>query len=302
VAERARFVRIDPERIKSYAAELPLNEIRSAGSVAMPSSADSAETRAAFVLTLNAVNFGSGYFPQLRKRPGLSGYQTIEAWLRERFDSSGTLSSGELEAMNASRCAWLFGQSLRCPAVAELMDLFAIALRDLGALVGERFGGSFRALVTDASGSAERLIRTLLEMPLYRDIARYQELRVPFLKRAQISVADLALALPGRLGRFRDLARLTMFADNLVAHVLRLDGVLRYVSELVERIEREELIEAGSAQEVEIRACEVHAVELLVAELESQITPRELDRWLWMRGGRAAYKARPRHRTRCAFY
>ena len=56
-----------------------------------------------------------------------------------------------------------------------------------------------------------------------------------------------------------------MFADNLVPHVLRLDGILRFDPELVARIDREELIEHGSAEEVEIRACAVHAVELLVA-------------------------------------
>ena len=56
-----------------------------------------------------------------------------------------------------------------------------------------------------------------------------------------------------------------MFADNLVPHVLRLDGVLWFDPELVARIERGELIEHGSPEEVEIRACAVHAVELLVA-------------------------------------
>ena len=30
----------------------------------------------AYVVTLDAVNFGSGWFPELRKRPGMSGYFT----------------------------------------------------------------------------------------------------------------------------------------------------------------------------------------------------------------------------------
>ena len=46
-----------------------------------------------------------------------------------------------------------------------------------------------------------------------------------FYKRAQIVAADLALA---GVARFRDLDRLTIFADNLVPHVLRCDGVLVY--------------------------------------------------------------------------
>ena len=45
-----------------------------------------ARTRAAFWLTLDAINFGSGWFPTLRKRPGQTGYRTIAAGIRRRFD------------------------------------------------------------------------------------------------------------------------------------------------------------------------------------------------------------------------
>ena len=75
---------------------------------------------------------------------------------------------------------------------------------------------------------------------------------MPFLKRAQIATADLARA---GVAAFHDLDRLTMFADNLVPHVLRLDGLLDYDAALCERIEREELIEHDSRAEIEIRAC-----------------------------------------------
>ena len=60
-------------------------------------------------------------------------------------------------------------------------------------MLEQRYAGSFVALVTDAATSAAGLVRILIEMPLYRDISRYEDFQVPFLKRAQISVADLAL-------------------------------------------------------------------------------------------------------------
>ncbi len=65
-----------------------------------------------------------------------------------------------------------------------------------------------------------------------------------------------------------------MFADNLVPHVLRLDGVLWFDPELVARIEHEELIEHGSPEEVEIRACAVHAVERWSVRPEAGATAR----------------------------
>jgi len=37
----------------------------------------------AFFLTLDAINFGSGYFPHLGKRPGMSGYFTAAASLTD---------------------------------------------------------------------------------------------------------------------------------------------------------------------------------------------------------------------------
>jgi Potential Queuosine, Q, salvage protein family len=102
---------------------------------------------------------------------------------------------------------------------------------------------------------------------------------------------------------FRDLNRLTMFADNLVPHVLRLDGILRFDPELVARIDREELIAHGSAEEVEIRACAVHAVELLVTAVPgSGLSAAALDQVLWHRGQQPRYKAAARHRSRCTAY
>ena len=170
----------------------------------------------------------------------------------------------------------------------------------------DRFGGSFVHLIEAADASAEGLVELLGEMPYFKDVESYGELRVPFYKRAQITAADLSLAFDGRgPGRFDDLNRLTIFADNLVPHVLRIDGILHYADALIARIDAEEIIPLGSPEEVEIRACAVHAVELLVNELRRSghnVAATELDYLLWNRGQGPAYKANPRHRTRSVFY
>ena len=90
-------------------------------------------------------------------------------------------------------------------------------------------------------------------------------------------------------------------ADNLVPHVLRIDGVLEFEPALVDRIDREELLEHGSPEEVEIRACAVHAVELLVAA-RGDTTAAAVDDLLWRRGAAPRYKAHPRHRARTTAY
>ena len=142
--------------------------------------------------------------------------------------------------------------------------------------------------------------------PFSETLRTTKELEVPLYKRAQILVTDLAIAFDGQgPGSFRDLDRLTIFADNLVPHVLRVDGLLDYDPDLLARIERGELIPAGSPEEIEIRAVAVHAVERIAAELRASGVPataRELDYLLWNRGSGEEYKTLPRHRTRTVFY
>jgi hypothetical protein len=305
VARRARSVSIDAPALARLADALARERPALPG--LDPAHRPFAEpaTTLAFVITLNAVNFGSGWFPVLRKRAGLSGYRSIATALRERFEAAGPFGAEALRALGPDDCARLFGQEGN-PAARELMELFARALADLGAFLAAGYGGRFDGPLLEAAGSAERLVRSLARMPLYRDVARYEELEVPFYKRAQITCADLALAFGGRgPGAFRDHDELTLFADNLVPHVLRMQGVLRYAPALEARIRAEELLAAGSPEEVEIRAVALHAVERLAAacaERDLAIRPAALDQLLWARGQAPEIKVVPRHRTRCSFY
>lgn len=260
----------------------------------------------AFILILDAVNFGSGYFPKLKKRPGLSGYFTLAISLTEHVRRHGVPSAADLRDTTAADCLRVFQQDPANHDILELMGLFARAWHALGRFLLERFGGSFPALVQAAEGSAAALVGLLAEMPFFDDRQVYGDHWVHFYKRAQLTAADLALAVPDTpWGRFHDLERLTLFADNLVPHVLHMEGVLDYEPNLMHRIRSGTLIPPGAPEEVEIRACAVHAVERLKAELAAQgvaITAMALDHRLWTRGQSPSYKAVPRHRTRTVFY
>ena len=81
-----------------------------------------------------------------------------------------------------------------------------------------KIDGSFLAFVREHD-DAEHLATTLSTWPTWFDVSPYPSGEVPFFKRAQIAAGDLGLG-----GR----ERLTLFADNLVPHVLRIDGVLTF--------------------------------------------------------------------------
>jgi hypothetical protein len=149
-------------------------------------------------------------------------------------------------------------------------------------------------------------MQLLIRMPYFYDVQLYDQIEVPFYKRAQLAAADLSLAFEGQgTGRFDDLQNLTIFADNLVPHVLRVDNILLYTEALISRIDAGTLIPAGSAEEIEIRACALHAVELLknaIGASGHKMTSMGLDFLLWNRGQQPVYKSIPRHRSRTVFY
>jgi hypothetical protein len=281
VAGEAQHVRIVEERIEPYARELP---------AAAPPTPDlegaDDETRAAFSLQLNAINFGSGWFPTLNKPPGLSGFRTVEAGLRKH----GPWTADELKTLTRHEIAATLGQD----PDHELMGLFE---RHLNAL-GEAIDGSFLAFAR-AHASVEHLAAELARWDTWSDVSPYPSGDVPFFKRALIAAADLAHA---GLIEATGLNRLTLFADNLVPHVLRLDGVLEFDADLLARIDAGQLLEHDSLEEVEIRACALHAVELLVNAHPEPTTASALDWVLWNRGAAARYKEHPRHRARTTAY
>ncbi len=296
-AAQARWVRIDMDAIADeevlakIAAPTPEGSSAELDPVRHYLEGEPADI-ADYLLALDAINFGSGWFPTLHKRldGGLpvSGYFTV-AWgltdhVRAQHAAGGAraLDGAWLRAVDTRTIAEILGQR----PDHELMSLYAQALRELGRFLGER-----RALdlVAECDGSAERLAQALARgMAMFDDRGFY--------KRAQIVAADLALA---EIASFADLDRLTIFADNLVPHVLRCEGVLLYDESLAARIDAGELLPPGGAER-EIRACAVHACELISAR--AGIPPRVLDHRLWNRGQDSEYKARPRHRCRCVYY
>jgi hypothetical protein len=295
VADRARAVRIDEVAIEAYAAGLPataqaLEPQPPIGPVALDR-----EARIAFVVCLDAINFGSGWWPTIRKRSGQSGYLTIAAGLSERFHEQGAWSAEELRGLDAAAVAAVLGQS----PDHRLMAQYAASLRDVGARIAAEYGGRFEALVDAAAGSALTLVDSLAAWDAFADVSTYEGRPVLFYKRAQIAAADLNRA---GVAELRGEERLTAFADNLVPHVLRVDGVLSLEPALEQRIEAGVLLEHGSPEEVELRACAVQAIELLAGAAGSRLSPAQIDAALWNRGRGERYKAIPRPRCRNTAY
>lgn len=301
VAESARHVAIRYDRLAAYADGLP---------AAPPANVldgthhytGTPENMASYILTLDAINFGSGYEPLLVAEGWRlidhSIYYTISTALKRRYEERGVMSAAILSAITPADAAALLGLG-QGPNSDEFALLCAQSMAELGRTVAAEYGGSFMGLVGAARGRVERLVRILTKMHHFNDVHDYHGRQIAFYKRAQITAADLHLAFDRKL--FSDIGRLTMFPDNGVAHVFHLDGLLEYTPALAERIARGDEIPSGSEEEIEIRACALHAVELIAAR--KGMKAMDVDHILWHRSVEdPRYRATPPHRTRSRFY
>jgi len=307
VAEAAQFITIEYDQLAAYAKSLPIENIANPPLDEACHYLGHKEATLLYFLTLEAINFGSGYFPHLKNSVEGSGYFTVAKAWKTYFEKNAPITAVDLTQLTTQDCLTIFGQSKANEAIVELMGFFATALNQVGFFLIKKFEGKVRLMFESVHHSAEGLVNLLIQIPCFQDFATYGDLRVPILKRPQIAVADISLAFGNRgLGYFKDLNQLTIFADNMVPHVLRCDGILRYEASLANIIDNQELVEAGSEMEIEIRACAIHTVELLREKFKAMgydFTPVDLDYLLWNRGQADFYETTyPIHLTRTIFY
>lgn len=265
------------------------------------------ERMAHYLLLLDALNFC--FWPEPRwtilyQGEKLNGYWALAAALKQAFEKGRKLDDAEqlVQICDSELCQILGGEN-EIPLLTERAQI----LREVGQVLSARFQGKAIKLFEAAKGSAVRVVHLLTEnFSSFRDEAIYNEEKVYFYKRAQILAADLYGAFGSKgIGKLSDLDQLTAFADYKLPQVLRHLGILRYDDELAMRIDAKHLIAAGSAEEIEIRAQTVWAVERLRQELERLglcVRAFEIDWLLWNLGQRDEFRAKPYHRTLTIYY
>jgi Queuosine salvage protein len=266
-----------------------------------------------YLLALEALNF-SFWDDEPRWRVAYrgarhDGYWALAAALHRAIveDALPVWDAHWLAALEAPALARLLRGEGRPP---PLMEARLAHLREAGQALLERWQGQFANLVAAAGGDAPALVLAIVaELPSFRDEARWQGRPVRFYKRAQICAADLT-RLQRRVAAqpLGGLGRLTAFADYKVPQVLRKEGVLLLSEALAARLERGEELPAGGAEEVELRAATIWAVEWIVRALDAAAPAgappalaADVDYLLWA-AGQDKTGLRPYHRTRTVYY
>lgn len=313
VVRAARFVRLDGASLAMLAQRWVDAPWPNQAGLDALHFADGTERTANWVLLLDALNF---CFWSERGQP-----RWRVEWNRQMLDGYAALAAALTRAVEEGRPLWdaaylaelTYGELqeiLRPVAGSPEIPLFEARLfnaREVGRVLLARYEGKFIHAYEAAGGSAVSLALLLArEFSSFADIAEWRGARVPFLKRAQICVADLNAAFHSQQwGAFDDLAALTAFADYKLPQLLRSQHVLVYVPELATRIDAYEPIAAGSEEEIEIRAATVWAVELLRRALEPlgiSHPASAIDYRLWAESQTHTTSERPYHRTRTIYY
>lgn len=188
-------------------------------------------------------------------------------------------------------------------------------LIEAGTVLCEQYSGSFVNVIEECNKSAVTLIEIVTsKFSSFRDEKIFRETRVCFYKRAQILIADTWACFEGfSHGEFHDIGELTMFADYRVPQALLFLKTIEYSEELCKSIRDGYVLPSGSAEEMEIRGCSIHVVELLrkeitvllgEANMDTALNSVIIDFYLWdyATENKEEMKGFPEHRTRSIFY
>ncbi|MEX2426148.1 MAG: queuosine salvage family protein [Thermomicrobiaceae bacterium] len=306
VMDRSRHVRIDQPRVHEVAQQiintpsLPQATSWSADHLGELELTD--DEIANFVLVLDALNFyfwGDPRWKVAWEGTSHNGYQALVYALRRALLEGYPITDATyLATIPAADVAHI----LRGESVIPLFSSRVHNLREAGQSLVREHNGRFLDCVRQAENSGPELLRRVISLfPSFIDVRTCDGRTIPFYKRAQILVGDLSAAFESR-GEvlFDDLSFLTAFADYKVPQVLHQLGVLRYSSELEQKLIRREHIPAGDPFEVEIRAATIIAVDNITLSTivrEIPVPSAVVDWYLWNLGRHWDFERLPYHRT-----
>ncbi|MBF6591449.1 MAG: queuosine salvage family protein [Ktedonobacterales bacterium] len=278
-----------------------------------PHFSDGTWRTANWVLLLDALNFcfwGEPGQPRWRvmwRGQVSDGYYALAAALARAVEDGRPLwDAAYLAALDTNTLAEILRPVSGNPPIPLFAQRLANA-REVGQTLLARYEGTAVAAVAAAGHDAVALALLLArDFPSFNDVAPWGGQTVPFLKRAQICVADLRASFGGEgLGALTHLDELTAFADYKLPQLLRRWGALSYAPALAAAVDGYTPLAPASPAEVEIRAATIWAVELLRRRLETLgIAQRAsaIDYRLWDESQTAAPDDRPYHRTRTLYY
>ncbi|KAI2632519.1 hypothetical protein GGS26DRAFT_79968 [Hypomontagnella submonticulosa] len=277
----------------------------------------------AFIFTMDLLNFSFWSLRPEDERFAVSyrdktwtGYWSLVASLQRALDEDIPITDPHFwqneEECNLESLRHVFRSCT--DEEIPLLEARLSCLREAGQVLYERYNCSFVKCIEAANKSAAGLVNLLArDFDCFRDEFRFEGRRKPIrlLKRAQILVADVWACFNGEsYGEFKDIDKITMFADYRVPQILATLGCIGYSPPLHAMVARGDIVESGTSYEIQLRACSIWCVELIRREIKRQhpdakINAILIDFFLYDTMKQLEAQGRetiPHHRTRSIWY
>ena len=166
----------------------------------------------------------------------------------------------------------------------------------------QRFGNA-AGMIRMAEQSAPKLAAFLVaSCPSWSDIQYYNDIPLPFHKRAWLCTAMLYERFIDDIDRrLTDSEHIPVFADYRLPQALRALGILEYSTELAAIVDQQMELAEDSTKEIEIRACTILVAQMMHADLPD-LSPLHIDAYLWTYAVQQDLHIAPHHRTRTTRY
>ena len=200
----------------------------------------------------------------------------------------------------------IFTGNIEMPMADEKVKI----LNNVGNTLVKKYGGDWinfiddgpKKLYDNGEGLVERLVR---DFKRFDDHSIFENEKVYFLKLAQLAFWGIQRELSKRYFHIEDMENMTAFADYIIPVALESFGIVKYSSELKEKINSGILIDRGSIEEIEIRSTSIYVTAKLTELInnykneEEKIIIPQLDFKLW-----TDFHAdeRPHHLTKTIMY
>jgi len=307
-AKNSHFVKINETAIFELARKIAKKPIPSWANIFHFQ--DEPEKICQYIFLLDSLNF-CFWAEKGRKRwtikngsKTINGYFALALALKKATKKYPILNADYLSKISGKDLA-----DILAPANGQPIPLFEKRLsiaRQTGGILAGKYNGQALNVVKTAKRSADKLVDLIVnDFPSFRDVTSFNGKKIYILKRAQILAGDIWGALDGKgLGAFRDIGKLTCFADYKIPQILHYFGAIEYSPKLLKKIKAETLIKAGSREEIEIRAGTIWAVEKIKQALPRQsrkVPAFQIDWILWNMSQKVKMPI-PYHKTKTIYY
>ena len=208
--------------------------------------------------------------------------------------------------MNLKEFKRIFTGNIEMPMSDEKVEI----LNNVGDTLVTKYNGDWinfiddgpKKLYDNGEGLVERLVR---DFKRFDDHSIFESEKVYFLKLAQLAFWGIHRELSKRNFYIEDMENMTAFADYIIPVALESFGIVKYSSELKEKIDAGILIDRDSIEEIEIRSTSIYVTAKLTELInnykneEEKIIIPQLDFKLW-----TDFHAdeRPHHLTKTIMY